>query len=234
VPAQPRFSPLGVACEITAEARPAADAQIAVALSAPCRPEAPVTFTHAGLRATERTDADGRLDLTLPALAVEAGVAFVFDDGARAEARSLIPGAVLRDRVALEWQGRTGLELHARENGAAHGAPGHVHAGAPEAGAGRFVRLGDADVPGAWLAEIYSHPRRDARASGAAEVTVEARIGVANCGRTVTGRLLVPRGAEPAAPVALRLPIPGCEAIGDYLLLKTLSAGPTLAADQGR
>jgi hypothetical protein len=231
-----RLSPFGLPCEAALSVEPAYGAMIALSLSAPCQATMPVTVTQGGLRFTTMTDRTGALRLTLPALSPEATVTLRFDDGSMQHAKVDVPEAADFARVALQWQGETGLSLHAFEFGAERGGPGHVHAGAAHSsqraalGAGFMTALGAPQVPGAWLAEIYSFPIRGARREGFVDIVVEAEITAATCGREVRAETLQPAHDGPDATVGLTLTVPDCAAVGDFLMLKNLLRTMKVAA----
>lgn len=133
------------------------------------------------------------------------------------------------DRAAVQWKGDAGLQLHAREFGAAYFEPGHVWAensgdlGTAARGEGGFlIRLGDAQAPEALLAEIYSFPSGTARQDGAVALTVEAEVTAQNCDRAVEAQTLEIREGSGLRVRDLVVEMPDCAATGDFLVLKNL------------
>lgn len=212
-------------CTPRLTALPAPGATIDLILLAPCIPDAAVVVRHAGLAVSARTSASGSLFLTLPAMEGAGAVEVRLPDGAAAEAAVPVDLAGLR-RIALQWQAPDAFQLHAFEGGADYGTPGHVWEGRVEAAAGAFVRLGDADVPQALLAEVYTFPP----AGGPpVRVTAEAEVTAQTCGRDMLGEGLSvgPMGLE---RVEITLAMPACDAVGDFLVLNIPEPRPTLAA----
>lgn len=234
---QAALSPMGLPCAVALTAEAAGGAMVRLRLDAPCYAGAPVTLSHGALRVTEVTDQTGAALLTVPAFVEDARFAFRFDDGTRVEAQVSVPEAEIFEHVALQWQGRTALELHAFEFGADYGDPGHVFAGAAHdparailEGGGFLTRLGSDTVPGGWQAEVYSFPARDPRLRGRVEISVEAEITAANCAREVRGEAIQTLVGGPDRAVALTLAMPQCTAIGDFLVMRNLLQNITLAA----
>ncbi|CAN0590499.1 unnamed protein product, partial [Ectocarpus sp. 12 AP-2014] len=123
-------------------------------------------------------------------------------------------------RLALQWQGTSEFQIHAREFGAGYGDPGHVWAGAPANRiTGSFLtRLGDDTGDRPRSVENYSFPH-DSGLNGSVDLTVETEVNVDNCGRSVTAEALERRGAGTLHSHGLDLDMPDCGAIGDFLVL---------------
>ena len=218
---------------MTAQALPAG--LVDLRLSAPCAPLARVTFLHRGMMFTELTDAGGEVALTVPALAANAVFLAEIDGGAGAMAVVAIPEVDRLDRAVLQWQGATGLALHALEYGADYGSAGHVWAGAPHDPAtgetGFLIELGAPGLPEPLLAQVYTFPHAQASRAGEVALDVEAEVTDTNCGRELAAQSL--QIAPGAAMVAhdLLLPMPGCEAVGDLVLVPGMLADLHLAAN---
>jgi len=226
------FSRLGLPCgfEVTAEAAPCA--MIALGVSAPCHPETDVMIDHAGMTFTARTDSVGLLVIDIPALETPANVAVSLPDGSQDHAMLPMPGLSALDRVALIWSGDLGMELHALEGNAEWFSDGHVRPDAPrlpdalEDGRGFLSVLGDpeSDIP--IFAQIYTMPRPEL--AGTSDVTVDAPITPDNCTLSADARILSSRaGRLDVTP--LRFTYPGCDAVGDTLVLQNLVQDPRLA-----
>lgn len=196
---------------------------LAVTVAAPCHPVERVTFRHAGLIFTMQTDFAGSIAFVLPALTRNAVVSIDFHDGDKASAVRRLEGLDVLTRVAVQWRGRPGFHLNAYENGAVHGEPSHVAAAAPRdpttAEGGFLTLLGDPAVEAPMLAEVYTLPIGAAARKVAADMTIEVEVTASGCGRVLHGEALYARaGAEPRrAP--LRLAMPGCDAMGDFVML---------------
>lgn len=228
-PLQPgRYSPYGLPCDVSLAARVTVAAQVALTLQANCALSQPVTIHHSGLRFSGRTDDHGSYQVLVPALTDEALFQVAFADGNSVQVHVPVPDAPLYRRVALQWRGEQGVSLHAREFGAGYGATGHVWTGAPgrpaDAAAhrgGYLSQLGDADAADGLRAQVYSLPRGMDRGHGVVRVSVEAEVTEHTCGQTVAAETLQP-GADGLQAAGLRVHMPDCSAIGEFLVLKNV------------
>ena len=216
------------ACEITASARSIAAAMVDLTLSAPCLPNERVTVHHNGMIFTQTTSEKGSLHIEVPALAQEAVFIIAFSNGEGAVAQAAVPELADYDRVALQWKGDTGFQIHARENGAAYGADGDVWIGAPRdkvaavTGRGGFiVRNGDQTAAEPLIAEVYTFPRM-AEGGGEVLLSVEAEVVDANCGLEIEAQSIQILGAEGIKTQNLTLAVPDCDAKGSFLVLNNL------------
>ncbi len=222
-------------CTIDMRAETAVAALVDVHVDAPCNPNAQFTLHHQGMMFTVLTDGDGLAQMIVPALA-EAAVfiaSFPADQGAMAVAE--VPDLKQYHRAVLQWQGDSGLELHALEDGADYGEAGHVWNAAargPEAleTGGFLLRLGDVRGQSPLLAEIYTYPVVETGPQGWVALSAEAEITEGNCGRSVAAQSIqIAPGAEPTA-LDLTLTMPACDAVGDFLVLQSMFRDLTLAA----
>lgn len=225
------LSPLGLPCGLSVSAEAAPGAMVALDIIDPCAPDARVTITHNALSVTARTDAMGLLTVDLPALETPAFVTVHLDGGAEATVLTGLPDFGDHDRIALGWEGNLGLQLHAFEGDATFGASGHVWQDAPgdkAAGGGFLTMLGDATMDPPGMAQIYTVPRTR---SGSLTVSVEVPITDANCGQPVNARILRvdPTGQVDVRPITMTLP--GCDAVGEFLLLQNLFSDLRLASN---
>jgi hypothetical protein len=226
----------GFACDITMTAAPIAGAMVDVVLTAPCRASERVTVHHQGLMFTEIMQPDGTLSVSVPALAEQAIFIASFASGDGALASTTVTSLPFYDRVAVQWKGEAGLQLHAREFAADYFAEGHIWAAsagnltAAAKGEGGFLtRLGRMDAPEALVAEIYSFPSGTAQRAGEILLSVEAEVTAANCGSRVEAQTLEIRDAGDLRTRDLLLEIPSCDAVGDFLVLKNLLEDLTIA-----
>ena len=72
------------------------------------------------------------------------------------------------------------------------------------------------------MAEVYTFPTGVAQQSGNVELTVEAEVTQANCGRDITAQSLEVTGSAPLRVRDLELAMPVCDAVGDFLVLKNM------------
>ncbi len=225
---KPKLSP-SPACEITATARPVAAAMVNLTLDASCLPMERVTVHHSGLLFSRLTDAAGRLDVTVPAMAQNAVFVVAFSDGEGAVAQTVVEELADYDRVALQWKGDTGFSLHAMEFGADYGTEGHVYAQAPRdmtyavTGKGGYISiLGDANVPDGHLAQVYTFPTTTVQSAGGVDLLVEAEVGQNNCGLEIEAQTLQTKSGTDITTRNLTLSVPDCDAAGNFLVLNNL------------
>ncbi|MEX3316222.1 hypothetical protein [Sulfitobacter sp. PS-8MA] len=217
------------ACDIVADARPTEAAMVELSLDAACLPNERLTVHHNGMIFTETTDAEGQLQVTVPALAEEAVFILAFGNGDGAVAQTSVPDLADYDRVVLQWKGAAGFEIHAREFGADYGDDGHVWSGAPRdraaaaSGQGGFLtRNGNTDVAEPLMAEVYSFPVSTATEDGAVALSVEAEVSEANCGLEIEAQALELRDQGAVTTRNLTLAVPDCDAVGNFLVLNNL------------
>ena len=220
----PEFS-----CEFNLTATPAAAAMVTLDLEAPCMVNERFTLHHNGLMFTAVTDGDGMSQMTVPALSRNAVFIVAFANGEGAVANAEVSSVEYYDRYIVQWQGQSGLQVHALEYGATYGEDGHVWAdaagdmGIAVRGEGGFItRLGPQDMDDARMAEVYTFPTLTAQKPGEIDLRLEAAVTRANCGRDIEAQSLHVSGTQ--APVAsdLTLAMPECDAVGDYLVLKNM------------
>ncbi|WP_425100770.1 translocase [Tropicibacter sp. S64] len=226
-----------LACDMGMQAEPAAGAMVKLSLTASCHADERVTIHHQGMMFTEVMSPEGTLDVTVPALSENALFIAAFVNGEGATANAEVSSLPFYDRVAVQWKGETGLQLHAREFDAAYFTPGHVWAeaagdiGAAAAGEGGFlVRLGQRDAPESLMVEVYSFPVGTAKKSGEVLMSIEAEVTEANCDRQVEAQTLDIREGSPLRVGDLTLEIPACDSVGDFLVLKNIVEDMKVAA----
>lgn len=232
----PEISARGNACLPDLTLDPVENAMIEVSLTAACHRGAPVTLHHAGFRVTQRLNGDGTLTTLLPALQADARVMADLGDGVRTEQPVGIEGLPAKGRLVLFWKGGADLSLHAFEDGASFGDPGHIterH--------GRMRRLGTEEVVNGWRAIVYDTPRSDdepLEADAVTEVTFTLQAGIlaATCGRRVAAEFIAkaPGAARVRDAVPVVLPLPGCGAMGSQALLPEILPPMTLPVASGR
>ncbi|MCB1335420.1 MAG: translocase [Roseivivax sp.] len=203
-------------------------------LDAPCQPNAAVTFHHSGLMFTETTDDAGQITLTVPVLSRDAVFIAAFDNGDGAVAQLQVEDIGQIDRVAVQWEGETGLQLHALEFGADYFNPGHIwaqSAGLPQqANAGFLVQLGNPALPHARLAEVYTFPAGKATRSGTVSMSIEAEVTQANCGQRIDAQTMEMHLGGLLQTQDLSLSLPECTAVGEFLVLKNTVQDLKIAA----
>ncbi|MEP2531600.1 hypothetical protein [Shimia sp.] len=223
-------------CKSELLASPAAAAMVELVLHAPCQSGERVTFHHEGMRFTQVVGQDSTLKLKVPALAENALFAAAFPNGDGAIVSIRVDTLSFYDRAVVQWKGEGGMQLHAREFGAAYGSEGHVWSGSPRSvtavsgGAGGFhTRMGDTSVPEAYKAEVYTFPTGTTKNIGSVDVTVEAEIDAGNCGKRIEAQSIEVQIGKVPVVHDLNLEMPGCDAAGEFLVLKNLLQDLTIA-----
>lgn len=244
LPETPDVPPLEVApvppvpaCEITAEARAKSAAMVALSLEASCLPNERVTVHHNGMIFTEVTDAQGALDLSVPALAREAVFILAFSNGEGTVAQVTVEDMEDFQRAVLQWKGDTGFQIHAREFGAGYGEKGHLWEGAPGTitdavlgESGVLTRHGNVDAAEPLIAEVYTYPGQTSLQTGEITLTVEAEVTKANCGIEIEAQSLEVQRDGVVKTRNLTLPVPDCDAAGSFLVLNNLLQDLKVAA----
>ncbi|MBN2907357.1 MAG: hypothetical protein JXJ18_11665 [Rhodobacteraceae bacterium] len=222
-----RFGASGLPCGPSLEAAPAVQGMARLSISAPCQPDSLVTVTHDMMSFTVATDPMGLASVTVPAFADVAVFLAEFPDGTTMSRAVAVPEAADITRVALQTQGASGMLLHAYEDGASYGDPGHVWAGAPRGNGARgsMTQLGDPMFDGGRSVQVYSAPAD----LHALRLSVEVEVNAANCGRDVEAETLFPDADGQTLTRRLVLDVPDCDALGEFLVLKNLPQDRTLA-----
>ena len=213
------------ACDATLDLMTEANAMIGITLLAPCHPNQRVVLRHSGLAVTAQTTSTGALFTAIPALEVDATVELAFADGTDASGTIAVPDVTTLRRFGVQWQADDAFQVHAFENGAAFGEPGHVSAADPhrpaagmQATGGFLSLLGDSATENPLLAEVYTFP---ADLTAKPEVVVEAAVTDKTCARELLAETLSSSGGS-VFVTDLTLAMPECDAVGDYLVLKNL------------
>jgi len=215
------LSQFGLPCEEVLGLSAAPGGLIRLALSSPCRALQPVRLNHAGLSLDLRTDQMGTLRLDLPALRDTADIALTFADGSRIARSVEVLDLAAFHRIAVLWQGPAGLSLHAREVARTTTKtltvwprnPGTLRVALRGQG-GSMMTVGAGDA----RAEFYTVPRD----LGTVRLSLEGAVSADNCGRAVQATAFRSVAGQDAKRTDLRLRLPGCDRVGDYLRLKDL------------
>ena len=193
---------------------------IGITLLAPCHPNQRVVLRHAGLAVTAQTTSTGALFTAIPALEADATVELSFADGTDASGTIAVPDVATLRRFGVQWQADDAFQVHAFENAAAYGAPGHVSAANPhrpavgmQATGGFLSLLGDAATENPLLAEVYTFP-----AEATPRLTIEAAITDTTCGRELIGETLFSDGGK-VTVAELTMAVPGCDGLGGFVVL---------------
>lgn len=221
-PADPEIPQLG--CQGKVMVRSASAANIHVEIDSPCRPNERLTIHHSGLMFTVSTDAEGKFSAMIPALKELAIIIVDFASGEDVVATAQVPEIGKYDRVAVQWSGDNGFEIHAREFGAGYGQAGHVWSGnaGTRKSTGTMVKLGDAQLLNPKLVEIYTFPRGEFPQEGSVVLSVETEVTLANCGKEISAQALELRDGKSLRTRDMFLSMPNCSAVGDFLVLNNL------------
>ncbi len=217
-------------CSLSARAYTVSNARARLTLKAPCHVLDHVDVHHSGLTFSAVTDKDGTLSLTIPAMSEYAIFLFSFADKKGTVATTHVPELKNFNRIALQWQGDTDIQLHALEFGAAYGQAGHVWSGSDAAGEGNTVHLGLGQTEAARNVEIYSFPAQSTQKTGSVELSVEAEVTATNCAKGLNVQALEWRGDQRLRSRDLMIDFPACDAVGDFLVLNNLFQDLTIAA----
>jgi len=217
-------------CALSARAMASANATARLLFRAPCHPHDRVEILHSGLTFTAVTDARGALDLTVPALSEYAIFLISLDDQKGTVATTHVQDITEFERVALQWQGKTEIQLHALEFGASYGEQGHVWASPDASGAGSVVHLGQPDLADARQVQIYSYPSGSESPDGEIALSVEAEVTPANCGSDLNIQTLELRADRRLRSRDLTVTLPDCSGSDDFLVLNNLLQDLTIAA----
>lgn len=223
------LSPFGLPCGLSVSATPTEGARVALDIMDPCQPHTRLVIEHSGLNLTGRTDVMGLLTMDIPAFENPAFFTVRTPDGTSDSALAIVPDLQEYYRVGVQWNENRQLELHALEFGAAYGEAGHTwlnNAGSVDravAGEGGYVvQIGALDVESPMLAQVYSFPRDTLDGTGTVRLTIEAPVTEENCGQDTLARTLELEEDGTVSVIELTFTLPGCDAVGDYLLLQNL------------
>ncbi|EEE36857.1 hypothetical protein RKLH11_691 [Rhodobacteraceae bacterium KLH11] len=217
-------------CDLSARAMAVPGANVRLRVKAPCHSGESVEIHHNGLVFTTKTDALGSLNLTVPALSEYAIFLISLPDQTGTVATTHVPEINSFNRIALQWQGETDLQLHALEFGAGYGEEGHVWSGSKASGTGTVTHLGQGGSSTARNIEVYSFPIRSTNETGTITLSVETEVTRANCGQNLNVQSLEWRSDQRLRSRDLALEMPGCDAAGDFLVLNNLFTDLTIAA----
>ncbi|MEO0487660.1 MAG: hypothetical protein AAF092_17305 [Pseudomonadota bacterium] len=201
-------------------------ALVELSVSAPCAASESFIIHHEGMMFSAQTDHAGSAFLIVPAMSEAAFFIAAFENGAGAVTDVTVPEIAEFDRIVLQWRGNGAFEMHAKEFGAEYGEEGHVWYEAPRTAAralrgdgGFLMALGDGRVSDARFAQVYSYPRSRTAQSGAIALSVEAEVTASNCETDVQAQTLERAAGQDIRIMDLTLQVPGCDAIGDFMVL---------------
>jgi hypothetical protein len=228
IPKDPNLSQDG--CAIDANVAVEDMANVVLSVTAPCLRNERVTIHHKGMMFSDATDAQGDLNVAIPALSERAVFIIDFDSGGAKVIMADVPTLSDYKRIAVQWTGASGLEIHAREFGADYGDPGHVWSGSENAARGVVTRLGKSDGLAPRMVEVYTYPAGNSTQSGTVTMSVETEVTQANCGRELTAQSFELGQDGSLRTHELTLAMPNCTTVGDFLVLNNLVDDLKIAA----
>lgn len=212
---------------------PQSGAMLDLGLLAQCRPDQRVLIRHGGLVVTGQTSSSGTLIASIPALASPAEVVLVFADGSQISDTVEVSDLKRFDRFAVQWMEQDAFQLHALERGAKHGEAGHISAaapGKPGAEGGFLSIIGDDRAERPLMAEVFTWPAEVPALAGKVELTIEAAITETTCNREILGETLqLTQGRLLVRDLSIEMP--GCEAVGEFVVLSNPVLAEKLAAN---
>lgn len=214
-------------CDMRVLATAAEMAMVELTLDAPCHMETSLVIYHQGMSISAQTDDLGLAQITVPALNEHALFIMSFETGESTIAQAFVPDMKEFDRAVLQWTGEHGFELHALHANASYGQDGHVwnkSGGTAERGVLTSFTSGE------YSAEVYTYPAGQNSVISDIDLNVEAQISDANCGQSVSAQAIQIGPNRTTGITDLEMTLPGCDAVGEYLVLKNVYEDLTLAA----
>ena len=205
-------------CEILLRAEAQPLAMVALTLNAECMPNETIVLHHNGLIFSQKTNGKGSVELMVPALARKAIFVATFETGDGALTMIDVPGVDQYHRIALQWHGAKGLQLHAYEAGAQYGSEGHVWS--QSAGGHSFSLLGDSALVDGFHAEVASFPTAAKQTAPLVSIDIEAQVSEKNCDRNIAGELIQLMPDKRVKYKSLTLFMPDCSAVGEVVIMR--------------
>lgn len=194
-------------------------AMLDMSLYAPCNSGETVAIAHGPLRMTGMLDANGQMQMILPAMAPEAELTVTFAAGETVADMAEVPDFGQFARVVLQWAGAPVVDLHAYANGAGWGEPGHVHEGSPMLASAGFVSPVAGTGPDEGRALVYTFPAGKAPHDGTIQLEAEIAVTPESCGRSFAAEAHLIEPDVPIARRAVRVEMPACDGMGGFVLL---------------
>ena len=214
-----------------------AAATIQLSIITPCHSNTPFTVHHQGMIFTAKSDESGTSQLIVPALSEMAVVVAAFSHGDVVATTVAVPDFPDFERAVLQWEGDTPVMLNAYEDHAEFESKLHISRDNPrdltqvETGSGGYLlSLGDTSVENALMAEVYTYPAGMKAAGGDVAFVVEAEITSENCDGELSAQGIQVEPTGDVSAVDLIFAMPGCDSIGDVLVLQDMFQDLTLAS----
>ncbi len=192
-----------------------ATGMVRLTLTAPCHIGRPVRLKLKDMTADVVTDARGRWEAQVPALAPMLTARFQFD-GEVIQDRLEVAAAGNVQHVLLTWQGAQTFRIHVEPFDAAESETD-----------GSLVRIGSGT--GA-VFEAFSFPASSRAGSGVVRLAVDATVTEENCGRTASVTAYQTGFSGRLRPTEISYTMPVCDRVGETVRLQNLFRDMRLAA----
>ncbi|PJI85810.1 hypothetical protein BC777_2157 [Yoonia maricola] len=225
-------------CEATLSAAREPAAMVALSLSAPCAENQAFAVSHSGMRVASNTDSDGNATVRIPALMTDAEFKVTFNNVLQASTKIFVPELRQYDRAVLQWETADNMRLHALENGAQIGDPGHVWSASlhspqdtREGKNGFVVYVGDADAEIPYQAEVYTFPEGQMNRDGGVDLRVGVTVSPQNCGREIDATTIQTNAGQTLVSTQIVALIPPCSYIGEVVFFGDKFSDLTIASN---
>jgi hypothetical protein len=224
-------------CPLEISADPTGGAMLSLDIKATCLAGSEVIITHDVLTFSDVLSDTGELTVFVPALSEKAVVEAVFATGEKAQARAEVKSLSLYDRVLVQWRGAANMRMSLGDADAARGEAGHVWAVAteemPQASESQedylSSTLGKVHSV-SQVSEVYTFPETMSASDRAVDLTVETEITADNCGQEIPVKAARIFAGNKMRNRDLTLSVPGCDEIGNILVLNNFLQDLTLAS----
>lgn len=225
-------------CETTLSARREPAAMVALSVSSPCNKNRDFVVSHSGMQVSDQTNRSGDATVHLPALVTNAEFSVAFDNVLKDSVSIFVPELRRYDRAVLQWASRDNMRLHALENGAQLGDPGHVwsaslhNAEETRAGESGFIAyLGNTQAEIPYQAEVYTFPEGRMNRDGDVDLRVGVTVSPANCGREIEASTIQTNAGQTLVETAIVTKMPSCDQVGEVVLLRDQFTDLTVASN---
>jgi len=214
-------------CNTTFSARREPAALVTLSVSSPCLTNESFVVSHSGMRVSATTDRRGNAQIVVPALVPNAAFDVTFANILKASTEIFVPELRRYDRAVLQWSTTDNMRLHALENGAQIGEPGHVWSASfhtaedTRAGKNGFVLfIGDAEAEIPYQAEIYTFPEGQMNRNSGVDLRVGVTVTAANCGREADAGTIQTNSGQTLVVKEITLQMPACDQVGEVTLIR--------------
>lgn len=214
-------------CETVLDTRRETAALVTLSIASPCLTNESFVVSHSGLRVSATTDRSGNAQVLMPALVPNAEFEVTFDNILKASSEVFVPELRRYDRAVLQWSTTDNMRLHALENGAQIGDPGHVWSASfhtaedTRDGKNGFVLyLGDAKAEIPFQAEVYTFPEGQMNRNRGVDLRVGVNVTAANCGREIDAGTIQTNSGQTLVVNEITLQMPACDQVGEVTLIQ--------------